>query len=65
MPRDPAVLEGVPATLKAADLLNTDVVKLHPFWPENIETWFVQSESQFCLKGVTVSQTKFITAFSP
>ena len=29
------------------------------FWPENIETWFIQSESQFRLKGVSVSQTKF------
>ena len=34
-------------------------MKLTPFWPENIKTWFVQSESQFWLKGVTVSQTKF------
>ena len=29
------------------------------FWPENIETWFVQSEYQFCLKGATSSQPKF------
>ena len=31
----------------------------HPFWPNNIETWLIQSKSQFRLKGVTVSQTKF------
>ena len=29
------------------------------FWPDNIETWLVQSESQFRLKGVSASQTKF------
>ena len=30
-----------------------------PFWPDNIETWLIQSESQFRLKGVTSSLTKF------
>ena len=59
MPGDPAVLEGVPAALSAADLLNNVPVKLPPFWPDNIETWFVQAESQFCLRAVTISQTKF------
>ena len=59
MPGDPAILQGVPAALSAADLLNTVAVKLPPFWPDNIETWLVQSESQFCLKGVSASQTKF------
>ena len=34
-------------------------MKLPPFWPDNIETWLIQSESQFRLKGVTCSQTKF------
>ena len=34
-------------------------VKLPPFWPNNILTWLVQTESQFHLKGVTVSQAKF------
>ena len=58
MPGDPAVLEGVPATLSAADL-NNFAVKLPLFWPENIETWFVQAKSQFRLRAVTVSQTKF------
>ena len=45
--------------LSAADLLAALVVKLPSFWLVNIETWLVQSESQFCLKGVTCSQTKF------
>ena len=59
MPGDPTVLQGVPAALFANNLLNTVAVKLPPFWPGNIETWFVQSKSQFRLKAVTVSQTKF------
>ena len=33
--------------------------KLPPFCPDNTETWLIQSESQFRLKGVTCSQTKF------
>ena len=61
MPGDPAALddraEGL--VLTAADLLHSVAVNLPPFWPDNIETWLIQSESQFHLKGVTVSQTKF------
>ena len=61
MPGDPATLdhrvEG--PILTAADLLHRIAIKLLPFWPDNIETWLIQSESQFRLKGVTVSQTKF------
>ena len=34
-------------------------MKLPPFWLDNIETWLIQSEHQFCFKGVTCSQTKF------
>ena len=49
MPGDAAILEGIPATLSAANLL----------MPENIKTWFVQAELQFRRKGVVVSQTKF------
>ena len=47
------------AALTASDLLNTVAIKLPPFCPDNIETWYVQLESQCCLKGVTASQTKF------
>ena len=61
MPGDPVALddraEGL--VLTASDLLHSITVKLLPFWPNNIETWLIQSESQFRLKGVTVSQTKF------
>ena len=43
--------------LSTANLLNTVTLKLPTFWPDNIQTWFVQSESQF--KGMTGIQTKF------
>ena len=62
MPGDPAVVDGaqmVPAILSATDLLMAFAMKLLPFWPDNIKTWLIQSESQFRLKGVTCSQTKF------
>ena len=60
MPVDPAVLdEASSVLLTAADLLMNVAVKLPPFWPDNITTWLVQTKSQFRLKGVTVSQTKF------
>ena len=62
MPGDPAVLkdpEDVSAVLSVLDLLAAVTVKLPPVWLDNIETWLVQSESQFHLKGVTCSQTKF------
>ena len=61
MPGDPAFLKDtnhVPV-LSPADLLVAIAIKLPPFWPDNIETWLVQSQSQFCLKGVTCSHTKF------
>ena len=59
MPGNPTVLGDTAMALNAAVLLNAVAVKLPPFWPDNIETWLVQAESQFHLKGVTSSQTKF------
>ena len=62
MPGDPAVVDGakiVPATLSATHLLMTLSMKLPPFWPDNIKTWLIQSESKFSLMEVTCSQTKF------
>ena len=62
MPGDPAVVkevDRVPVALSATDLLTAIAVKLPPFWPDNIETWLIQSESQFLLIDVTCSQTKF------
>ena len=62
MPGNPAVLEDakdVSAVLSTANLLAAVVIILPSFCPDNIKTWLFQSESQFCLKGVTCSQTKF------
>ena len=61
MPGDPAALDNrvKGPILTAADLQHSVAVKLWPFWPNNTETGLIQSKSQFSLKGVTVSQTKF------
>ena len=48
MPGDPAVDEeakNVPDALSDTVLLAAVTVKLPPFWPDNIETWLIQSES--------------------
>ena len=68
MPGDPAVTMGDALNLgdpalTLADLLNMVAIKLPQFWPYNIETWFVQTESQFCLKGVSSSENKFDYCF--
>ena len=52
MPGNSAILEGDPAALYTANLLNTVALKWPPFWLDNIEGWLVQSESQFRLKGL-------------
>ena len=48
----------VQAEPSSLDLLNTVFVKVPAFWPDSAETWFVQVEAQFALKGVTASLTK-------
>ena len=34
-------------------------VKLPPFWPDSIDAWFSQVESQFRTRKITTEQTKF------
>ena len=34
-------------------------LKLPPFWPDSCESWFINAESQFHLKNITSSVTKF------
>ena len=63
MSGDPAVVEeakNVPAALSSSV-----AVKLTSFWPDNIQTWLIQFKSQFRLKGVTCSQTKFDYVVQP
>ena len=50
---------SAPAEYSSLDLLNTVSVKVTPFWPDSAEAWFIQTEAQFALKGVTASSTKF------
>ncbi len=42
-------------------------LKLPPFWTEQPEAWFVESEAQFALRKITSSLAKFyhVTAFLP
>jgi len=58
MPKDCDNVQ-VQAEPSSLDLLNTVSVKVPAFWPDSAETWFVQVEAQFALKGVTASLTKF------
>ena len=58
MPKDYGNVR-VQAEPSSLDLLNTVSVKVPAFWPDSAETWFVQVEAQFALKGVTASLTKF------
>ena len=55
---DPTILGDTATALTTAGLLNAVTVKFPPFWPDNIKSWLVQLESQFCLKGVSLSHTK-------
>ena len=55
------------AEVSPMDILNTVSVKVPAFWPDSAEAWFIQTEAQFALKGVTVSLTKFyycVSAFN-
>ena len=54
----------VQAEPSSLDLLNTVSVKVPAFWLDSTETWFVQVEAHFALKGVTVSLTKFYYCIS-
>lgn len=49
-------VDGPPVVV---DAVSAVAVKLPPFWPDLPETWFAQAESQFHIKGVTSSLTKF------
>ena len=37
----------VQAEPSSLDLLNTVSVKVPAFWPDSVETWFIQVEAQF------------------
>ena len=56
MPKDDGNVR-VQAEPSSLDLLNTVSVKVPAFWPDSAETWFVQVEAQFALKGASPSST--------
>ena len=37
-------------------------MKLPVFWPDTAKVWFAQADSQFAIRKVTVSKTKFYQA---
>ena len=56
MPGDPTLAAG---TVNQADSLSAVSLKLPVFWPDSCESWFINAESQFHLKNITSSVTKF------
>ena len=61
MPVDPTLAEG---TVNQADStlsshLYAVALKLPVFWPDSCESWFINAESQFHLKSIPSSITKF------
>ena len=48
------------SALASADfVVHAVALKLPEFWADNAQVWFAQTETQFAIKGVTSSLTKF------
>ena len=61
MPGDPALTTGdasQPEPSQSSHLYAV-ALKLPTFWPDSCESWFINAESQFHLKNITSSVTKF------
>ena len=61
MPGDPVLTTGgasQPEPPQSSHLYAV-ALKLPPFWPDSCESWFINAESQFHLKNITSSVTKF------
>ena len=61
MPGDPALTVDTANLYKASlsSHLYAVALKLPVFWPDSCESWFINAESQFHLKNITTSSTKF------
>ena len=61
MPGDPVLTTGGASQpeLPQSSHLYAVALKLPPFWPDSCESWFINAESQFHLKNITSSVTKF------
>ena len=58
-PRHMDEADFLPPTVPGA---NNGAMKLLAFWPDLAEVWFTQADTQFVIKAVTVSKTKFYQA---
>ena len=61
MPGDPALTTGASSQMDSSPSshLYAVALKLPVFWPDSCESWFINAESQFHLKNITSSITKF------
>ncbi|XP_023348728.1 uncharacterized protein LOC111717460 [Eurytemora carolleeae] len=61
MPGDPTLATGTvnQAESTQSSHLYAVALKLPVFWPDSCESWFINAESQFHLKNITASSTKF------
>jgi len=61
MPGDPALTVDTANQSEASSSSHFYAValKLPVFWPDSCESWFINAESQFHLKNITTSSTKF------
>lgn len=60
MPRDPTLASDTANQSEtSASHLYALALKLPVFWPDSCESWFINAESQFHLKNITCSRTKF------
>jgi len=57
MPGDPTLTADQPSV--SANPLYAVALKLPVFWPDSCESWFINADSQFHLKSITSSTTKF------
>ena len=56
----PDPLTGLTKVLKnQSDSISAVTVKLPPFWPDQSDVWFAQAETQYNLRNITLSLTKF------
>ena len=51
-----------PPSASSSLVANNVLMKLPAFWPDAAEVWFTQGDTQFAMRSITVSKTKFYHA---